>query len=96
MEKEGDYVDGELEGLWTRWYESGVVMSEATFAHGRLEGPYFEYSPGGQLLVEGTYAGGLRHGVWRMFSEDGKLDPKTSGVYAADARTGDLPAEEEK
>ena len=42
------FVGGELDGLWTVWYEHGQKKRERSFVDGELEGRYTEWYENGQ------------------------------------------------
>jgi antitoxin component YwqK of YwqJK toxin-antitoxin module len=92
VSKEGKFVDGKHDGTWTHWYESGRVQESGNFKLGVPDGPFETRSPTGVLLSSGSYVAGKREGPWKFLNEDGTPDTQKSGVYAADLRTGDLPA----
>lgn len=73
LSKEGFYIDGRQEGLFTSWYENGQLKSELTHKSGKLEGLAREWYENGQLKSEATYKNGKVQGLSRDWHENGQL-----------------------
>ena len=74
---EGQYLDGERDGTWNRWYRSGEAdlltrmpyqqfqgpfISQATFQYGKLDGKWTIYDSKQRKITEWEFTGGKRHG----------------------------------
>jgi antitoxin component YwqK of YwqJK toxin-antitoxin module len=77
---------GEVEGLYTKWYDDGTLEYQCTCADKKRTGAYRSNHPDGRPHEEGAYAAGERDGHWRVWSPDGALAEE--GRYAAGVRVG--------
>lgn len=74
---EGQYLDGERDGTWNRWYRAGEAellgkmpyqqyqgpyISQATFQYGKLDGKWTLYDSKQRKMSEFSFTGGKRHG----------------------------------
>jgi antitoxin component YwqK of YwqJK toxin-antitoxin module len=76
----GKYSDGELDGAWEWWRQSGEPSLQAgAFEGGKQVGLWKRYYDNGQLWDEGRYDRGKKIGEWRIFAKDGAL--KQSKVF---------------
>ena len=55
MEWELDYVGGEKEGKWSRYYENGKVKDEGTYVDGKGEGKWVWYDEEENITDEDIY-----------------------------------------
>ena len=90
--KEGHYLDGEKNGIWTWWYDSGIKQSEGSYVDDEMDGAWFYYNLDGSIAEEKGFAEGQLNGkttIWvtpeekqsEKFYKDGKLDgPSTNWV----------------
>ena len=69
---EGNLKDGELNGLWTDWYENGQKGDEGTYKDGKLDGLWTSWYENGQKEREVTYKDGKRDGKWTFWYENGQ------------------------
>ena len=91
-QKEGHYLDGEKNGIWTWWYDSGIKQSEGSYVDDEMDGAWFYYNLDGSIAEEKGFAEGQLNGkttIWvtpeekqsEKFYKDGKLDgPSTNWV----------------
>jgi antitoxin component YwqK of YwqJK toxin-antitoxin module len=91
-ESEGQYQDGEREGLWTVWYENRYQRdTEGEFRNGEKEGRWTNWYDNGKTKSEGQYQNGEREGRWAVWSEDGSINNEKSGIYKVGKRIAPLP-----
>ncbi len=74
LRMEGDYSNGQKNGLWVAYYESGVKWSEGNYKDGVSHGKTITYHENGEKYYEGFYEHGRRAGLWRFWNEDGSLE----------------------
>ena len=83
----GRYVNKKKHGLWTYFFESGIVGSIEEYDKGKPIGTWKYYYPDGKkILDETSYANGLRQGAWKQFYESGTV--KMSATYQRDTLMG--------
>lgn len=70
----GQYLQGELSGLWRRWFPSGKPRDEGPWMASRPEGPWKFWDEQGTLRREGRFRDGREHGIWNIWSKEGKLE----------------------
>ena len=79
-------VAGAPTGLWTEWFETGVVRDRTVYRRDIAEGPSEGWHPDGTKAFEGQFMRGRRDGPWRHWGTDGRVEREV--VFAADtART---------
>ena len=71
-EYEETYKDGELDGLRTRWFESGQKWKEGTYKYGKPDGLWTEWYINGQKMLEATCKDGEVISI-QNWSKDGNL-----------------------
>ncbi|MDA7681354.1 SHD1 domain-containing protein [Verrucomicrobiales bacterium] len=69
---EGNYKDGEKDGLWTSWHENGQKKGEVSFKDGEKDGLFVEWHPNGQKHGEGNYKDGKPDGLALQWHENGQ------------------------
>ncbi len=84
---EGNYVDGLMDGTWSRWHadddprirelcqtnvRTGPYLSVATFVHGKLDGSWIIYDRNRQKILEIHYLDGVRHGPATWWHANGQ------------------------
>lgn len=65
------YKDGELDGLWTSWYENGNKSAEYTYKDGQKEGLCTIWYENGNKKNEYTLKDGKLEGKWTKWFENG-------------------------
>lgn len=68
---EGEYVENQMNGLWTYWYESGKVWTTGNYRKGVDHGLKTVYHPNGAKYYEGMFENGERVGLWKFWDENG-------------------------
>jgi len=71
--EEGYYKDGKKEGLWIKYYPSGVKRSEITYVGGRPKGPYRLYYENGKVEEEGNWDKNKNVGSFKRYYSNGNL-----------------------
>lgn len=57
--EEGDYVDGELDGIYKKYYDGkAIVQQELTYKGGELDGQNVYYNDKGEITMKYTYRDG--------------------------------------
>ncbi|MEE2828227.1 MAG: hypothetical protein VX498_03480 [Myxococcota bacterium] len=71
---EAEYVEGQLEGTWSSFYEqNGQVRETGQYVGGLAEGSWRMYYPNGALFEIVEHKAGKAHGAWSMHHPDGAL-----------------------
>jgi len=65
--------DGEKQGPWAEWYETGQVKSKGVYKDDQLDGPVWFYYEDGKQWAVNCYTKGSRNGRWAELDRDGKL-----------------------
>lgn len=72
--EEGDYKNGEKDGLWMAYYPGGKIPAVTTnFQNGKLQGKMQELDRKGELISEVDYKDGLKHGKMKLYDKKGKV-----------------------
>jgi antitoxin component YwqK of YwqJK toxin-antitoxin module len=74
LRMEGEYKNGQKNGLWVAYYESGLKWSEGNYKDGVSHGKTITYHENGKKYYEGFYDEGRRVGLWRFWNEEGVLE----------------------
>ena len=61
-QKEGHYLYGEKNGIWTWWYDSGIKQSEGSYVDDEMDGAWFYYNLDGSIAEEKGFAEGQLNG----------------------------------
>ena len=69
-----NYLDGELNGAYTRFYEDGKKRVETKYLKDKLEGEYKEYYENGKPKLISNYKDDQLNGKYLSYYEDGKLE----------------------
>ena len=72
---EGNYKNGKKEGLWTVWYENGLIKYEMTYKDGKPNGRCTNFN-NGQKNEEGNLKNGLKEGLWTEWDICGRKTEK--------------------
>ena len=68
----GWYKNGEQDGLWNNWYESGQKRFEGTYKDGIEDGKWTKWYENGKKKFEGTYKDGKEDGLETSWYENGQ------------------------
>lgn len=71
--EEGNYVNNRKEGLWKRFYASGILRSEITYKNNRPYGAYTIYYPNGQVEERSTWHHNKNVGDFVRYYANGEL-----------------------
>ena len=71
--EEGDLVDGEKNGLWTRYYANGAMRSEIHYAANQPFGDYRLFGEEGELFEEGRWENSMNVGALRRYWPNGSI-----------------------
>lgn len=52
---QGNYINGEKEGVWKVWHENGHLELQANYINGKLEGLYKRWDENGKLINSTNY-----------------------------------------
>ena len=69
----GSYVDGEPDGLWEHFYDSGQKRFEGSFIQGEPDGTHRYWRPDGARSVVEEFVVGQPDGTWIFYGEDPSL-----------------------
>ncbi len=83
---QGEYVDGEREGLWLSWHSNGENRGEGRLHRGRHIGTWIMWDENGQKRSEVTYEVGLKHGRSTVWDADGNV--VSTGEYVRKKKHG--------
>ena len=74
------FKDGDLNGLYTIWYENGNGQKryEGTFKDGKEDGLYTNWYDNGQKKREATYKDGKENGKWIYWYKNGQKKYETT------------------
>ena len=78
MQFEGEYKDGQKDGLWVSWFENGEKWSEANFLGGISEGRETVWYKSGVKNYEGYYLDGKLDGKWTFWDADGNVSKEVN------------------
>ena len=75
-ESEGTYLNGEKDGNWKYWYETGgyTFESKGSYKGGNRDGFWTYWYPNGEIREDGNFKLQERVGKWTYYNEDGSLD----------------------
>jgi hypothetical protein len=71
---EGELVEGQRQGPWSFFFESGVLRWRGTFERGVAVGPEEAWHENGAKQLEGTLVDGRREGIYRYWYDNGQLE----------------------
>jgi len=84
--EQGSFKNGNQEGAWVSYYESGELWHKGNLKNGGLEGAWVSYYKNGQLSYKGNYKNHKRVGEYIFYYENGQLQSK--GNYKSGGREG--------
>jgi len=68
----GDLDDeGERNGLWVSYYETGIKWSESYYINGLKSGHSITFFPNGKVRYVGEYLDDKKTGTWTFYDEEG-------------------------
>ncbi|MBD77369.1 MAG: hypothetical protein CL840_00345 [Crocinitomicaceae bacterium] len=70
---EGDYVEGNREGIWKAFYDNKKPKSEGQYANGDYVGHWKFFHENGELKSEGKYVEDRIHGKWVYYFDNGQV-----------------------
>ena len=71
---EGDYKNGEKEGVWTAYYPGAKITANTqSYKKGQLDGKSKEFDRKGVIISEVDYKEGLKHGKMKIYDKKGKV-----------------------
>jgi antitoxin component YwqK of YwqJK toxin-antitoxin module len=73
VQKVGEYKEGEMNGKWTYYYETGIVWSDGFFKKGKSDGKRTTFFPNGKTRYVAFYQENKRVGAWQFYDTTGKL-----------------------
>ena len=96
--EEGQYLDGERDGLWVWYYGNGKRMFEGNYQSGIPIDRHKYWYENGQVEMTGKYEAGEMEGRWDFFDKNGfpsmQLDYKEGKVVRIDGQKIKLPDSE--
>lgn len=69
--EEGQYVDNKRNGIWMKYYPTGVVRSEINYENNQPRGAYRIFYDNGNLEEEGDWQGNRNVGVFMRYHPNG-------------------------
>lgn len=70
---EGEYKNGNRNGIWTAWYKDGTIWSTGEYNEGVENGLKTVYHENGLKYYEGNIRADKRVGIWKFWDKDGNL-----------------------
>lgn len=61
---EGEYRNGEKQGIWREWHPDGKLHLEGAYVDGQRDGLWTEYHPKGHKWKAGSFRTGTKIGTW--------------------------------
>ena len=99
---EGEYNNGQRQGLWTGWYDTGQKQSICSYQDGKSHGHSVVYYSNGNKQEEGDYREDQQDGPWITWYENGQkktavhfIDNKPVGRTVSWYDTGQKKSEQE-
>jgi antitoxin component YwqK of YwqJK toxin-antitoxin module len=72
-EYEYDFESGNLDGIYTKYYDNGNIKTEVNYINSKKNGIYREYDETGQLLTEITYINDKINGECKSYYDTNKI-----------------------
>lgn len=70
--EEGNYVNNRKEGLWKKYYPTGILRSEITYKNNRPSGAYAIYYSNGQIEEKSNWVRNKNIGEFKRFYPNGE------------------------
>jgi len=67
------WKNGQKNGHWRQFFNSGQAKLTANYVDGQLEGAFTAFAPDGKTTIEGAYRNGKPDSDWKRYDEDGNL-----------------------
>ncbi|HZN41233.1 MAG TPA: toxin-antitoxin system YwqK family antitoxin [Planctomycetota bacterium] len=83
---EGQFVDGQPDGPWTRWHADGRLMSTVTYQRGVPHGEFVKYHSNGLIAERQMFDAGRLEGQSIAWHENGQI--KEQGNWSGGKRNG--------
>lgn len=77
---EGYLKDGEYDGEYKTYNDSGSLVREAAYVNGKEDGVTRSYFSSGNLQIERSYKDGVQDGIERVYNRDGGLVQESTYV----------------
>jgi len=74
VKSKGTLKNGKRVGVWTSYFNNGIVQSENKYEKGILNGKTAAYYPNGNVQYMGLYIDNEKDDSWFFYLEDGTLD----------------------
>jgi len=84
---EGQYLNGQKEGLWKFYDSQAILSSEEPFKNGKIDGLVKVYHLNGKIAAEIPYNNGLKNGPFKEYAPNG--DVLIEGTYADNTFDGE-------
>jgi antitoxin component YwqK of YwqJK toxin-antitoxin module len=85
---EGAFMDDRPVGLFRRYNEEGILLSELNYSEKNDEASAVFFYPDGTKAAEGTYAARLKEGLWKFYSDTQPSYLIGEEYYTGDVRNG--------
>jgi uncharacterized protein len=86
-QKEANYANGKLDGLFRNFYETGKIQEESFYRNNQKSGPSRWYNKDGRLIAMYNYVNGQFDGVQRTYYENDTT--QTFSMYGNNVLNGD-------
>jgi antitoxin component YwqK of YwqJK toxin-antitoxin module len=63
--------NGDIDGLWTKYWPDGSPRRQAEWRAGKLDGEFTEWYENGSVSARGRYADNRKIGEWRFWDDAG-------------------------
>ena len=80
-ERQGSFENGEKDGAWVYYHESGQLRAKGNYKSGKMEGAWIAYYDNGQLWQKGNYKNNNWEGAWVDYNEDGTVKTYSTGTF---------------
>lgn len=71
--EEGEYIDNKRQGLWVKYYPTGMKASEITYERNKPKGYYATFYPNGQMEETGFWNENKNVGIFERYYENGQV-----------------------
>lgn len=85
---EGTFVDDKPVGLFKRYNEDGILLSELRYSNKNDEAQAIFFYPDGIMAAEGTYMAQKKEGLWKFYSDSQPSYLVGEEYYTQDIRNG--------
>ncbi len=67
LERETNYKNGKVEGIFKVYYESGQLWVKQNYVNGKKDGIHKVYNEGGQLALKAIWKDGKAEGIQKVY-----------------------------